>query len=434
MKKLAVCYTIFWLLAGCTKSTDDSLSSLNVSPPYLTFGSKGGIKEVTVFASGDWSLSEGTTWCVPSVVTGRGQSVIRFAVDENDRPEKRTATFRFTSGSKTVNFVVEQAANRSLAMLDVLVPEYMEKNNVPAVSLAITYKERLVYHKTFGFQELDKRIPATNHNLFRVASVTKVVTLIGILKLVEQGKMTVHDKVFGDYGILGYDYGGKGYGNSFADDRMTAVTVDHLIQHKSGWMEPPLDLSKSLDEFIINAVTNVPLQYDPGTVFQYSNFDYILLWKIIEKVSGQDYHAFLQQHVFDPIGITEIVKGSDFSSERLPNEVCYYDNRMVQVDYVWGAGGIVASAHDLAKLLVHVDRNNTLYRDVLPATLFPPYLLSFGTWIHDGGCPGTTARATRMNDDICFVMLVNTDTSLEELDLFRFLENVTEWPDHNLFE
>src|SRR5690606_24770438 len=122
------------------------------------------------------------------------------------------------------------------------------------------------------------------------------------------------------------------------------------------------------------------------------------------------------------------------SSGRLPNEVCYYDNRLTKVNYVWGAGGAIGSAHDLARLLVHVDRNYQVYPDILSSSLFPPYLLSFGTWIHDGGCPGTTARATRMNDDICFVMLVNTDTSLEELNLFDFLNSVTEWPAHNLFK
>src|SRR5690606_4600189 len=423
---------IFWCIMtgtalSCSKPEGDSIESLSINPSFLTFGAKSGSKEVTVFSSANWQVSGGEPWCEVSLHTGSDGDVVRFTASANGQPEVRTAKFVFTAGSQSVYFEVRQDANRTLAMLDQLVPLYMEKNNVPAVSLAITYKERLVYLNTFGYQDLDNRVPATNDHIFRIASITKVLTLVGILKLVEQGKMTVNDKVLGDHGILGFDFGGKGFGSSFADSRMTDITVDHLIQHKSGWIEPPLDLSKTLDEFITNAVTNVPLRYAPGTEFQYSNFDYILLWEIIEKVAQQDYHDFLQQHVFDPIGITQIVKGSDFSSGRLHKEVNYYDNRMNKVDYVWGAGGAVASAHDLAKLLVHIDRNQAVYPDILPASLFPPYLLSFGTWIHDGGCPGTTARATRMNDDICFVMLVNTDTSLEDLNLFNFLENVTEW-------
>ena len=263
------------------------MAALSINPSFLTFGAKSGSKEVTVFSSANWQISGGEPWCEVSLHAGSDQAVVRFTASANDQPEARTAKFVFTAGSQSVYFEVRQEAGRTLAMLDHLVPAYMEKNNVPAVSLAITYKERLVYLNTFGYQDLDNRVPATNDHIFRIASITKVLTLVGILKLVEQGKLTVDDKVLGDHGILGFDFGGQSFGSSFADSRMIDITVDHLIQHKSGWIEPPLDLSKTLDEFITNAVTNVPLRYAPGTEFQYSNFDYILLWEIIEKVAQQ---------------------------------------------------------------------------------------------------------------------------------------------------
>src|SRR5690606_5188289 len=125
-------------------------------------------------------------------------------------------------------------------------------------------------------------------------------------------------------------------------------------------------------------------------------------------------------------------------ADRKENEVYYFqDSKRVEYVNVWqseACGGWIASAESLARFLVHVDRINHRYSDILPQELVAPYLLGWGSWAHDGGCPGTAARASRLNDDINYVLLFNAGVPFDRLTTHEVLVKQAEWPDWDLFE
>jgi CubicO group peptidase (beta-lactamase class C family) len=113
---------------------------------------------------------------------------------------------------------------------DNLVILLREKFNIPSVSVAIIYKERLVYVNSYGFADIDSNQTATVDNLYRIASVSKPITAIAVLNLVQNGYLTLDQTVFGNNGILGNDFGIPP-----KESNIDKITVLNLLQHKGGY-------------------------------------------------------------------------------------------------------------------------------------------------------------------------------------------------------
>ncbi len=341
--------------------------------------------------------------------------------------------------------------------LDNAVKDFMLKHSIPGVSVAITKNDRLVYVKSYGQMSPSDNTPVTNKNLFRIASVSKPITAVGIMKLLEANKLTMDSKVFGTGGILGNDYPSSNL------SQVSDLTVRHLLHHTSNlWPNDgndPMFKQKNYnhDQLIKWTLDNYSGVSTRG-VHKYSNFGYCLLGRIIEKLSGKSYEQFIKDEVLKPCGITNMQLGGSTLAERKTDEVLYtgqgYDPYQYNFPRMDSHGGWIASATDLARFLVRVNGFNDKPDILQPATITTMttrsvpssnYASGWGVnnanhWWHTGSLPGTAAEIIRASNGFGWVVLCNSrsysgsfDGDLDGL-LWPFVQNAsTPWQDIDQF-
>ena len=177
---------------------------------------------------------------------------------------------------------------------------YMAQFDIPGLSVAVAKDGEIVYAEGFG---VVSRLLGTRINpshLFRIASISKPITAVGIFALVEQGRLSTTDRVFGEHGIL------SEYQLPANNQFLGEITLDHLLTHTvGGWgndKDDPMFVHQDMDHRHLIAWTleNMPLLQQPGTRYVYSNFGYCLLGRIIEKITGQSYADFIHKSVLLP--------------------------------------------------------------------------------------------------------------------------------------
>ena len=350
-------------------------------------------------------------------------------------------------------------ATTDIPDVDSAVYAFMGKYAVPGLSLAITKDEKLVYVKAYG--KADDTHAATPQNLFRLASVSKQITSIAIMRLMDAHKISLDQKVFGRGAILGTEYGTAPYGPNIEN-----ITVGELLHHTSGgWQNDGSDPmftnpAMTAAQLISWTLDNRPLKNAPGTTYAYSNFGYCVLGRVIEKITGMPYAAAVNALVLRPLGITDMSIGGNTLADRKANEVQYYGQdgenpyayNIARMD---SHGGWLATATDLAKILVHADgfpgQRDILTPDAIRvmttassanASYACGWLVNAGgSWWHQGSLPGTATEIARTvsRGRFNFVILTNTRSSnaafSADLDkLFWTAEaNVRSWPGVDLF-
>lgn len=329
------------------------------------------------------------------------------------------STMNFSSGKVNLKIVAEDESSQEYELtlitdfpeIDNRILAWMTAMNSPGVQVAITKNEKLVYLKSYGLADKENNNSVANNSLFRIASVSKPITQAAILHLVQSGKLSLNDKVFGADGILKTTYGSKQY-----SDELKSITVRHLVEHKAGgWTndnQDPMFLPNNLTQTeIINYVLdNRPLQHVPGSTYLYSNFGYCLLGRVIEAVTGESYEDFVKKSLLTPSGISEMRVGNGTLAGRFANEVKYYNDQFDPYSYnisrMDSHGGWIANAKDLAKLLVRIDRN-TQVPDLVQKSLLDETYFNFFNWIHTGSLPGTATHLERLNNEFGIVILAN---------------------------
>ena len=322
--------------------------------------------------------------------------------------------------------------------VDSLVGVFMNRYNIPGLSFTIARDDSIKIERCYGYADKDTKELMNPGNRFRIASISKTFTATAIMKLVEQGKLRLQDKVFGTGGILGTTYGTCPYKRGVED-----ITVENLLEHLGGgwadvgfhkikdqsndrdpvFLHPEMDL----DALISWAVDNQPLKYEPGTHFQYSNFGFNLLGRVIEKVTGMKYEEYVRKVVLQPCGITDMQMGGKTLADRLPGEVHYYDSQndpyaFFDVRRLYSNGGWIATPADLVKFIMRVDKFPQKADILEPATLDtmfsapavnPDYAKGWfvnksGDYFHGGGVPGLNSLLVRTHDGFCWSVIVNT--------------------------
>ena len=260
--------------------------------------------------------------------------------------------------------------------------QWMGRNAIRGVSIAIMKDQKLIYCKGLGWADKEKKVEADAGNVYRIASASKLLTAIGIMKLVDDGKLKLKDKVFGTKGILS-EY------TNLGDKRIQDITVRQLLDHTAGFslrrgdpMFRTADIMKwehlettPTTHELIEFQLRMKLRDKPGKSPQYSNIGYLILSQVIEQVSGQDYESYLQEHVLNPAGCYDMHLANNYYEDRYANEVKYYGNstkdKIVSFDGsgemrlreyggnnirgLMGAGGWVASSAELMRLVASVD-------------------------------------------------------------------------------
>ncbi|MGB8490382.1 MAG: serine hydrolase domain-containing protein, partial [Bacteroidales bacterium] len=153
----------------------------------------------------------------------------------------------------------------------------------------VAIKGEIIYRKAFGLANLELNVAMQPDMVFRVGSITKQFTAIAILQLMEQGKLSLQD----DITKFIPDYPTQAYG----------ITIEHLLTHTSGiksYTNVP-EFRKYAKEDLspgetINKFKNLPMEFAPGTKWNYNNSGYFLLGYIIEKVSGKTYREYIEQN------------------------------------------------------------------------------------------------------------------------------------------
>ncbi len=302
---------------------------------------------------------------------------------------------------------------------------YMAEYDAPGLSVAIAYRGQLAYAEGFGLADPSAGEKVAPANLFRIASISKPVTSVAVFSLIEQGRLALTDQVFGRTGILRNDYGIP------KDRRIEQITVEQLLTHTGGgWPNKGRDPMFSNLEFdqrrlIAWTLANVPLDHAPGTAYAYSNFGYCLLGRVIEKVTGQRYGAYVRQAVLSRCGITAMRIGAGPRAARAPSEVVYVaqggDPYRVKVARADSCGGWIASASDLVRFATHVDgasgtpgilRPDTVAAMTTPSAVNPRYakgwIVNARGWWHNGSLPGTSAVMVSTRGGLAWAALANT--------------------------
>ncbi len=332
--------------------------------------------------------------------------------------------------------------------MSALADTFMKQYDVPGVSVAITQRGHLVYAEGFGVADKRTGERVTSAHLFRIASISKPITSVGIFSLVEAGKLQLSDKVFGPDGILGAGFQVPSSG-SHKD-----ITVAHLLTHLGGgWAnkpDDPMSLHKTMDQqkLIAWTLANKRLDHRPGAHFAYSNFGYCVLGRIIERVSNQRYDEYIRSSVLERCGITGMKIAGSLLSQRAENEVVYHhrswDPYALNMSRNDATGGWIGSAVDLVRFATHVDGFPHSPDILAPATVRtmatatsvnPRYAHGWavlkGNWRHDGRLPGTTSAMVRTQSGYCWAALANSSSpnSSHGLDnmVWDMISSVERW-------
>ncbi|MBA3274177.1 MAG: beta-lactamase family protein [Chloroflexia bacterium] len=221
-----------------------------------------------------------------------------------------------------------------LAAFDAVMTATMPKWNLPGGQLAIAHEGRLVYNRGFGYASVEDGETVEPDMTCRIASNTKPITGVAILKLVDAGELTLDTPVFPLLDL-------EPPRNAPRDPRLDTITVEQLLVHSGGWnsaagIDPQylpwpalashlLDAESPADPVtIVRYMLSQPLDFDPGTLSAYSNFGFNVLGRVIEHISGQTYEDFVIDEVLAPAGITSMAIGGTTLEERRPGEVRYY--------------------------------------------------------------------------------------------------------------
>ncbi len=184
------------------------------------------------------------------------------------------------------------------AKIDRIAAGVMEQRGVPSASIAVIQRGKLVLTKAYGNAHLNPDKPATPEMRYSIGSISKQFTAAAILLLQEQGKLSLNDPV-GKY-VPGLTRGNE-------------ITIRQVLSHTSGyqdyWPEDYLMtpmMKPTTAQFILDTWAKKPLDFEPGTDWQYSNTNYVIAGMIVEKVSGQKLMEFLGEHIFHPLGMKSV--------------------------------------------------------------------------------------------------------------------------------
>ena len=209
-------------------------------------------------------------------------------------------------------FVVPCVAQQDVsAKIDPYVKAEMRRQQIPGLSVAVVRDGKIALVKSYGFSNVEHQILVKPETVFQSGSIAKQFTAAAVMILVEEGKLSIDDKI----------------DKFFADapESWKNITVRHLLTHTSGMGDypPNLDLRRDLteDEYLA-LIKSVPLAYQTGAKWEYSNLDYVTLGILIHKVTGKFYGDFLAERVFRPLGMTtaRVISEADI----VPNRAAGY--------------------------------------------------------------------------------------------------------------
>ena len=377
---------------------------------------------------------------------------------------------------------------KELASFDRHITELMKKYEIPGGTAAVAKDGRLVYARGFGWADRKNHVVMQPMALMRIASISKPFTATVIMQLIEQGRLKLKDPILPYLKKYGADT------EKHLDPRWRQITIEHLLRHTAGFdrtkgldpmfisqrPKPPLDQAA-----IIHFMLGRPLDFDPGARFVYSNFDYCMLGRVIEAITGKSYEDAVREMVLRPAGITRMKLGRTRRADRAEGEVVYHTLKTDKpgksvfpevkepVDEPYGDfylealdahGGWIASAADLVRFAAALDGQRPpqlLKPESIAKTASlsdpPVYLASNrkdhqyglgwvvvsqpkgGYWFHDGLLAGTRTMLIRYQGVMIAVLFNGQTADIRTFyaefgrTLLQAADEVKKWPKGDLF-
>ena len=218
---------------------------------------------------------------------------------------------------------------------------------IPGLALAVAVDGKLVYSEGFGYADLEERVPVWPTTKFRIGSISKPLTAVGLMELVEAGKVDLDAPV-------------QKYVPSFPD-KGEVITVRMVAGHLGGirhYQDDEFLIQKHYDNVLdgLKIFENDPLVSPPGTMFNYSSYGYNLLSAVVESASGEDFLAYMRGRVFGPLGLVHTVADQNRSivEQRsrfyeIPEGGPLENAPYVDNSYKWAGGGFLSTAEDLVR-------------------------------------------------------------------------------------
>jgi N-acyl-D-amino-acid deacylase len=377
---------------------------------------------------------------------------------------------------------VSGKAGPGLEPFDATMKTIMDRHGVPGAALAIAKGGKLLCARAYGWSNVAKGLAAAPDTLFGLASVSKPITAVAVLKLAEEGKLKLDDPVFD---ILSYIKPPKG---ARVDPRLKEITVRHCLNHSGGWdrnttgdpinwqpqicrmfgARPPLRPGQ-----LISFVMGVPLNFKPGTDTRYSNTGYIILGEVVAKVSGQLYEQYVTDKILKPMGITKTRLTGFDGAYQAGEALRYLPGSWVALPamllpMINATGGWSSSVVDLARFLTNIDgsrgesvlseKSRKLMLEQPPAPLRPR---QNGTWVglgwdsvlvndkgtayyKEGAYQGMRTFMKRLPNGVSWALVYNASMEFDPQDMRlaastirearELIERFEDYPDIDLFK
>ncbi|MGN7706486.1 serine hydrolase [Chryseobacterium sp. 22543] len=337
------------------------------------------------------------------------------------------STFCSTSEAQTQAHLSGFNQEKKKEEIDSIIKAYAAINKFNGTAL-IHYQNKNIFEKSYGWQDAEKKILNQDQSVYQIASLTKSFTALIIVKLSEEGKLSVKDPV-----------------SKFIPDypRGNEITIEHLLTHTSGIYEvlrnkeyfSLLHTGKSIAKNKeLSFFKNEPLDFEPGTQFSYTNSGYILLGIIIEKITGLSYEDAVRKIILNPLKMSHT--GFNYLALKSPYKTVpysYISKTRQEKTEVWNstltgpAGQIYSTVEDLYNYYMGLRDYKIVSKEAFKKAT-TPFLSGYGYgWFidnlygkklinHGGNIEGSTSYFAMLpEDDLCIILLNNiTSKKLEK--------------------
>lgn len=410
---------------------------------------------------------------IPSILKGRNKKNDTVYISKTKNRERKSVNQILTN--KICDFEGSKKFDRRIK-------KFMRYWDIKGASFALMKNDSLIYAKGYGYANKEESVKCDTKYLFRLASLSKLITASTIMHLVEENKLSLNDKVFGENGIFK-----DSIYCHIRDKRVKKITIEHLLRHRACFSSPYGDpafnlpyvarflkkeLPLSRKDMVIYASRN-RLKYSPGSSSIYSNLGYIVLTEVIEKVTGQDYEQYVQDSILAPAGCYDMHIGYNFPDDLRKNEVSYYDLSNAKqkksctgedetvprcaggndMNILSGAGGWIASSVEMLKFVAAINKSsvkpNILKSETIrKMTTYKKGYIPIGwskvnshEWYRSGSMAGTNNLIKKQRDGYTWIFFTNTTIWVGSKfyryvssEIKRDIRRVKKWPQRDLWQ
>lgn len=252
--------------------------------------------------------------------------------------------------STSKDIIRDKSFKKAILATEKFIDSLRVSQNIPGISICVGNKEKILFARGFGYADLENGSPVTIHSMFRVGSVSKVMTSLAVGRLWQQEKLNLDAPVQ----LYLPDFPAKQH--SFTSRQLAGHTAGIRHYVMSDIIAPPKryqNINEGLSIF-----SNDSLLFKPGTGYSYSTFGYTLLSAVLEVAAGKDFLTYMKDSIFLPLGMKHTYP--DYNDSILQGRVRFYENAktgsvinaaLVDNSYKWAGGGFLSTPVDLVNMV-----------------------------------------------------------------------------------